>query len=203
MLVSFIIMVLSSVIAAWSDISSTISSLTGAWNGTAPAAALSNEFPKSLTGTLNIGYFWMFSNCLASAAYVCPTGLWSSQSHPSTGAGDAQAYQGDGIQRLGHNVLQQLAPNSSIGHLLLYHGRLGFGKFSKELVSWHVVTSIIRSHINRFESAHPNQKMSCSLRWSSQVRPLCLSPILLRGVCEPQAARHIGTHCSRDAITVN
>jgi len=76
MLVSFILMVLSSVIAAWSDISSTISSLTGAWNGTVPAAVLSNEFSKSFTGSLNIGYFWMFSNCLASAAYVCPTRLW-------------------------------------------------------------------------------------------------------------------------------
>jgi GDP-mannose transporter len=73
MLVSFVLMVLSSVIAAWSDISSTINSLTGAWNGTAPAALLSNELPKSLAGALNIGYCWMFSNCLASAAYVCPT----------------------------------------------------------------------------------------------------------------------------------
>ena len=71
MLVSFVLMVLSSVIAAWSDIFSTLSSLSGAWNGAAPAAVLSNELPKSFTGALNIGYFWMFSNCLASAAYVC------------------------------------------------------------------------------------------------------------------------------------
>jgi len=75
MLVSFALMVLSSVIAAWSDISSTISSLTGAWNGTVPAAALSNELPQSFSGALNIGYFWMLSNCLASAAYVCPIRL--------------------------------------------------------------------------------------------------------------------------------
>lgn len=75
MLVSFVLMVLSSVIAAWSDISSTLSSLTGAWNGTAPAAVLSSELPKSFTGAFNIGYFWMLSNCLASAAYVCPTRL--------------------------------------------------------------------------------------------------------------------------------
>ena len=75
MLVSFVLMVLSSVVAASSDIFSTIGSLTGAWSGTAPAAVLSNELPKSFTGALNIGYFWMFANCLASAGYVCSTRL--------------------------------------------------------------------------------------------------------------------------------
>ncbi|KAF9556659.1 UDP-galactose transporter [Agrocybe pediades] len=66
--VSFILMVISSVIAAWSDVSTGIS-------GSLPAtsAGVSTYTLDHMTGvvrSLNIGYFWMLVNCLASAAYV-------------------------------------------------------------------------------------------------------------------------------------
>lgn len=57
-LASFVLMVMSSIIAAWSDISSAIQSHSG---GAVAAEAVS---------TLNVGYLWMFSNCFASAAFV-------------------------------------------------------------------------------------------------------------------------------------
>jgi GDP-mannose transporter len=56
--------VLSSVIAAWADISDTLA---------AGDPAVSQGISWSVTGVvrnLNIGYFWMLVNCLASAAYV-------------------------------------------------------------------------------------------------------------------------------------
>ncbi|KAF5388697.1 hypothetical protein D9757_004849 [Collybiopsis confluens] len=62
--VSFIFMVLSSVIAAWSDVSN-------AMNDAIPTAGMGSI--HDVTGVvqrLNIGYFWMLVNCLASAAYV-------------------------------------------------------------------------------------------------------------------------------------
>ncbi len=49
--------VVSSVIAAWSDVSHATS--TGGLSSVTSAVA-----------TLNIGYIWMFGNCLTSAAYV-------------------------------------------------------------------------------------------------------------------------------------
>jgi len=68
-LCSFALMVFSSVIAAWSDISSTVSTLTTAWSsldtGSGTATFASLPIP-SLSG----GYFWMFLNCISSAGYV-------------------------------------------------------------------------------------------------------------------------------------
>ncbi|KAF9078065.1 hypothetical protein BDP27DRAFT_1310710 [Rhodocollybia butyracea] len=66
--VSFVFMVLSSVIAAWSDISS-------AMNDVIPNAGMGSGIGTlhDVTGVvqrLNIGYFWMFLNCLTSATYV-------------------------------------------------------------------------------------------------------------------------------------
>jgi len=65
-------MVLSSIVAAWSDITNTINALAGAWSPT--DAAVGAPIPEAITtvGSLpvNIGYLWMFMNCLASAAYV-------------------------------------------------------------------------------------------------------------------------------------
>ncbi|ODQ66756.1 GDP-mannose transporter [Nadsonia fulvescens var. elongata DSM 6958] len=58
-LVSFLIMVLSSVVAAWADISSALS--------TSATTSLSNA---SAVSSLNAGYIWMFTNCFSSAAYV-------------------------------------------------------------------------------------------------------------------------------------
>ncbi|KAF9107980.1 GDP-mannose transporter into the lumen of the Golgi [Mortierella sp. GBA35] len=60
MLLSFSVMVLSSVIAGWSDIN--FSSLASS------ASALSSELRQ--LEPYNPGYMWMAANCLASAAYV-------------------------------------------------------------------------------------------------------------------------------------
>ncbi|KAH9993692.1 UAA transporter [Russula compacta] len=58
-LVSFIFMVVSSVIAAWSDVAHPSHSVSSGLNSVTSAVA-----------TLNVGYLWMFANCLTSAAYV-------------------------------------------------------------------------------------------------------------------------------------
>ncbi|TFY72301.1 hypothetical protein EVG20_g700 [Dentipellis fragilis] len=61
-LVSFFCMVVSSVIAAWSDVASAI-----------PASDPGAGGLSSVTGavqSLNVGYFWMLANCVTSAAYV-------------------------------------------------------------------------------------------------------------------------------------
>ncbi|CAA7269274.1 unnamed protein product [Cyclocybe aegerita] len=66
--VSFIFMVISSMIAAWSDVTSALS-------GSLPAVGtgISLDSLRSVAGAvrgLNVGYFWMLVNCLTSAAYV-------------------------------------------------------------------------------------------------------------------------------------
>lgn len=58
-LLSFGLMVLSSVVAAWADIKHALDSHGSA----SPAASVE-------LSTLNAGYIWMFANCLSSAAYV-------------------------------------------------------------------------------------------------------------------------------------
>jgi len=69
-LVSFGLMVLSSIIAAWADISHTMTTLGRAWSSidavSESAAILSFSDVASLSG----GYLWMFANCMSSAAYV-------------------------------------------------------------------------------------------------------------------------------------
>lgn len=60
--------VISSVIAAWSDVSTALT-------GSLPAAStgVSLSALQNLAGAvrgLNAGYFWMLVNCLTSAAYV-------------------------------------------------------------------------------------------------------------------------------------
>jgi GDP-mannose transporter len=61
-LLSFGLMVFSSVIAAWADISHALSSHAG-------EAALTGEAADKVA-TLNSGYVWMLINCFCSAAYV-------------------------------------------------------------------------------------------------------------------------------------
>ncbi|GBE86521.1 GDP-mannose transporter [Sparassis crispa] len=66
--VSFIMMVISSVIAAWADISDAL--IAGD-----PAVAESISMGrlaavKGIVTNLNVGYFWMLVNCLTSATYV-------------------------------------------------------------------------------------------------------------------------------------
>lgn len=58
-LFSFGLMVLSSIVAAWADISAAI----GSYGHDAPQTA-------TALSTLNAGYIWMMVNCLSSAAYV-------------------------------------------------------------------------------------------------------------------------------------
>jgi len=58
-LVSFIFMVVSSVIAAWSDASQISTSAQGGLTSV-----------TSVVTSLNVGYVWMLVNCLVSAAYV-------------------------------------------------------------------------------------------------------------------------------------
>jgi len=71
-LISFFLMVMSSIIAAWSDITNTINALTGAWSpmDQTTGAALPDAITTVGDLPVNIGYLWMFMNCLASAAYV-------------------------------------------------------------------------------------------------------------------------------------
>lgn len=63
-LVSFGLMVLSSLIAAWSDISPFLSS-SSALEQSISEPLIYGEIVKK-----NMGYFWMLVNCFASAAYV-------------------------------------------------------------------------------------------------------------------------------------
>lgn len=65
MMVSFALMVLSSVMASWTDIAGMFTPT----NGAADSAIISDAPVTKLLG-LNIGYFWMFANCFASAAYL-------------------------------------------------------------------------------------------------------------------------------------
>jgi GDP-mannose transporter len=63
-------MVGSSVIAAWSDISSTLASISAGVAVLDPTSGAEVPVPTSLVGSLNGGYLWMLINCFASAAYV-------------------------------------------------------------------------------------------------------------------------------------
>ncbi|KAJ7257883.1 hypothetical protein B0H12DRAFT_1110413 [Mycena haematopus] len=67
--ISFIFMVISSVIAAWSDVSGALadSMPTGS---TGFSAASLHLVAKDVVQNLNVGYMWMLMNCLTSAAYV-------------------------------------------------------------------------------------------------------------------------------------
>ena len=73
-LASFFLMVGSSVIAAWADISSTLARLSIGVAVVDPTsgAEVPIPAPTHMLGWLNIGYAWMFLNCIASAAYVRP-----------------------------------------------------------------------------------------------------------------------------------
>jgi GDP-mannose transporter len=60
--------VISSIIAAWSDISN---ALDTSWTSQDPAAAIGGLYAvQNALTKLNIGYIWMFFNCLTSAAFV-------------------------------------------------------------------------------------------------------------------------------------
>jgi len=66
--ISFILMVISSVIAAWADV-------TSVFAGSVPAnsSGIALDSLQNIAGAvraLNVGYFWMMLNCFTSAAYV-------------------------------------------------------------------------------------------------------------------------------------
>ena len=87
--------VISSVIAAWSDVSHASTASTGGLGSVTSAVS-----------TLNVGYIWMFGNCLTSAAYVsicdCKKAPLSSS---LAGFGYAQKNQSNRLFRLGLDVL--------------------------------------------------------------------------------------------------
>ena len=59
---------ISSIIAAWSDISN---ALDGTWTSQDPAAVIGGLHTIQQTiERLNVGYVWMFCNCFTSAAFV-------------------------------------------------------------------------------------------------------------------------------------
>jgi GDP-mannose transporter len=63
-------MVGSSVIAAWSDISTTLANLSAGVAVLDPTSGADVPLPAAIVGQLNAGYMWMLINCFASAAYV-------------------------------------------------------------------------------------------------------------------------------------
>lgn len=66
-LVSFVLMVLSSIVAAWADVNSINAE---SMSPTSAHIGMSLDFLSDVVQKLNIGYMWMLVNCLASAAYV-------------------------------------------------------------------------------------------------------------------------------------
>jgi GDP-mannose transporter len=72
-LVSFFLMVGSSIIAAWSDISSTLAKVSAGIAVVDPTSGADVPLPVGIVGGFNLGYAWMFVNCIASAAYVSGT----------------------------------------------------------------------------------------------------------------------------------
>ncbi|KAF8316750.1 putative Golgi GDP-mannose transporter [Clavulina sp. PMI_390] len=68
-LVSFLLMVFSSLIAAWSDISTTYESITSALSSVDTGTGVA-PLPSLALQHLHGGYAWMFLNCISSAGYV-------------------------------------------------------------------------------------------------------------------------------------
>jgi len=67
-MVSFLLMVLSSVIAAWSDISSGFNTINSSWPDT--FSAIGGSVSVTTVITKHVGYVWMMINCLTTAGYV-------------------------------------------------------------------------------------------------------------------------------------
>ncbi|EIW68378.1 hypothetical protein TREMEDRAFT_69337 [Tremella mesenterica DSM 1558] len=69
-IVSFLLMIGSSIIAAWSDISTTLTRLSAGMAVVDPTSGADVPLPSGVMSKLGAGYLWMLINCLASAAYV-------------------------------------------------------------------------------------------------------------------------------------
>ncbi|KDQ61604.1 hypothetical protein JAAARDRAFT_150435 [Jaapia argillacea MUCL 33604] len=68
--VSFIFMVFSSVIAAWSDTAAAVQDSLGVATGEPIPGLGGLPSMSDIVANLNVGYLWMGMNCLTSAAYV-------------------------------------------------------------------------------------------------------------------------------------
>ncbi|KAI5995688.1 hypothetical protein EDD15DRAFT_2387633 [Pisolithus albus] len=66
-MVSFLLMVLSSILAAWVDVNSAVE---GSVDSSTPLVGVSVAMVSDTLRKLNFGYFWMLLNCLTSAAYA-------------------------------------------------------------------------------------------------------------------------------------
>jgi GDP-mannose transporter len=69
-LVSFVFMVLSSIVAAWADVNSVGDTATKSVPPASAGLGIGLELVSGTMQKLNIGYVWMLLNCMASAAYV-------------------------------------------------------------------------------------------------------------------------------------
>ncbi|KAF9221414.1 UDP-galactose transporter [Gyrodon lividus] len=71
-MIAFLLMVLSSVLAAWTD----VNNVTDTSNDLPPASAaigVGLDIMSTMAQRLNIGYCWMLLNCLTSAGYASPS----------------------------------------------------------------------------------------------------------------------------------
>ncbi|KAL0953407.1 hypothetical protein HGRIS_004645 [Hohenbuehelia grisea] len=66
--VSFVFMVFSSIIAAWSDVNATLNEALPVTNTAMNFSSLQDV--RGMVARLNVGYMWMLINCVTSAAYV-------------------------------------------------------------------------------------------------------------------------------------
>jgi hypothetical protein len=93
--------------------------------------------PRSAIGHMNVGYMWMFVNCVASAGYVNIT--TAARRRRSLmyrlGALHAEAHQDDRVQGLGLDVLQQPPLHPDHVRLLCFTGGLEPREPDAELVS--------------------------------------------------------------------
>jgi hypothetical protein len=101
-------MVGSSVIAAWADISTTLARMSTGLVLLDPTSGADVPLaPRSMIGSLNVGYMWMFFNCVASAAYVSFDTRyihWRKAKY-AIGSFYAETNKNDRFQRLGFYVL--------------------------------------------------------------------------------------------------
>ena len=181
--------VISSIIAAWSDVSSAFSASLPATSPGVSTLALKSA-ADALKG-LNAGYFWMFMNCLTSAAYVSVHTSHVACAHRKgmIGTFDAKENQTDRVFRLGFNVLQQLAQHSPPYHLLLSFWRLGHWKLDSQFVRLDPFTIFV---VVLSIPVLPNHVTSCWRQSRSQVALQLVFLIQRHGVCELQVARLTG-----------
>jgi hypothetical protein len=124
-LVSFALMVGSSVIAGWSDVATSIAKMS-----TEAQAVLDSvsglEVPlegvKGGVGAFNPGYFWMATNCLASAAYVSVSSSMHWAMHEVVKGereGQAAETQGGGGNLSSGSPKFPILPSSSFLYMLM------------------------------------------------------------------------------------